>query len=297
MTQPVFMFCVGATKAGTSWLYDYLHGHPDCKLQAVKESHFFDTIEKPHMKPQIDTWKNNRDTFKLRLAQATLAGDSAKIDRLSRQIEALNSLIKAVRKRDEGLDQYLAYVRSDSDNAKLVGDLTPSYALLGEARLDSMSKLDEDVRFVFLMRDPIDRLWSHVRMTAKRSTDSAAEFEAKARAVLKRTANGGETHITTRGDYPAIVQKLQRVIPKDRLHFEFFEELLTDAGVRKLCDFLGISYVPAETDRKVHEGKSLNMDDEMLGWAADVTAPHYAFVKETFGALPQRWQTNMARVN
>ena len=39
--QPTLLFCVGATKAGTSWLFDYLKHHPECHLRSVKELQYF----------------------------------------------------------------------------------------------------------------------------------------------------------------------------------------------------------------------------------------------------------------
>ena len=43
--EPTFLICTGATKAGTSWLYRYLLGHPDCHLRAIKELHFLNSAE------------------------------------------------------------------------------------------------------------------------------------------------------------------------------------------------------------------------------------------------------------
>ena len=44
MTVPM-LYCVGATKAGTSWLYRALHDHPGCAVRAVKEMHYWDTFD------------------------------------------------------------------------------------------------------------------------------------------------------------------------------------------------------------------------------------------------------------
>ena len=46
MAEPVVMYGIGATKAGTSWLYRYLAAHPDGYLRSIKELHFFDSHEK-----------------------------------------------------------------------------------------------------------------------------------------------------------------------------------------------------------------------------------------------------------
>ena len=40
---PDFMICVGATKAGTTWLHDQLSAHPECYLRTIKEYHYFST--------------------------------------------------------------------------------------------------------------------------------------------------------------------------------------------------------------------------------------------------------------
>ena len=41
--HPSFV-CIGAQKAGTTWLYDNLRPHPEVWLPQVKEIHFFDTV-------------------------------------------------------------------------------------------------------------------------------------------------------------------------------------------------------------------------------------------------------------
>jgi hypothetical protein len=39
------VYCIGATKAGTGWVYQYLRAHPECHMRTLKELHFFDTLE------------------------------------------------------------------------------------------------------------------------------------------------------------------------------------------------------------------------------------------------------------
>ena len=41
MADPTLLICVGATKAGTSWMYRYLHDHEACYVRSVKECHYF----------------------------------------------------------------------------------------------------------------------------------------------------------------------------------------------------------------------------------------------------------------
>lgn len=55
--SPTLLFCVGATKAGTSWLYSYFAGHPAFYLRSVKELHYFYAHETEASWPL--TWLKN----------------------------------------------------------------------------------------------------------------------------------------------------------------------------------------------------------------------------------------------
>src|SRR4029453_18936667 len=56
--RPDFL-CVGAQKAGTSWLYHQLVSHPDFWMPPVKELHYFD--EMTHSRhPDPENWRKAR---------------------------------------------------------------------------------------------------------------------------------------------------------------------------------------------------------------------------------------------
>ena len=299
MAMPTLMFCVGATKAGTSWLYDYLHGHEAVALPVVKEAHFFDTLDFDDADYQLGAWRARVADLEAQRAVAQKNMNLWKVENTQAQIDDLLHLIDAVSKGEEGLLSYLDFLfKRASEGTKVVGDITPSYALLSEERLAMMARLTDDVKVVYLMRDPVERLWSHVRMQAKRNCPPHRTVEAKSRGILKRvTHNGHEQHIVARGDYASAVAKLKKSVPAERLHIEFSERLYTEEGLRKLCTFLDITYQPADTSKRVHEGVKIKLDDDMRDWAANFLAPQYDFVEENIGALPKTWAANRARVS
>ena len=55
MSDPALLYCVGATKAGTSWFYRTLHAHPECHLRAVKEAHYWDSFDPVELDLQLGT--------------------------------------------------------------------------------------------------------------------------------------------------------------------------------------------------------------------------------------------------
>lgn len=287
------MFCVGATKAGTSWLYDYLHGHDECGLGAVKELHYFDSLDLG----SADFVLRGLEGQATRLTAKSMVATGDAREALLARLADVRMLADLIAEGEDNPDGYVAYLTRHVDGKKLVADLTPAYALLSEERLAQMTELAEDVRVVFIMRDPLDRLWSHVRMNAKRQLKAGQDIAQKSRNLLNRAVKQNkEEGIVARGDYPAIVEKLKRAVPEDRLYITFFEELITPEGVQELCDFLGITYQPAMTEKRVHEGVSVTMNDGQKRAAQDFLAPHYAYVEKTFGPLPERWQANWRKV-
>jgi len=295
--DPTILFCIGATKAGTSSLYRYLHGHPECHMRSIKEIHFFDTVDFDNYDRQFDAYARLRANLTRRQAIAAENGNKWKFANLARQIADVDEVVTLLKQGAAGETAYLRYLLAGVDGHKLVGDITPAYALLSEDRLARMATMAPDVRFVFLMRDPVDRLWSHVRMQAIRQRQPGQDVALKARRILNRTVKKGmETHIPLRGDYRAILGKLARAVPQDRVFIGFTEDVLDEDGLAPLCDFLGISYLPNDGAPREHEGMDLALDAAQRRDAAEFLAPQYAFAAQTFGTLPRRWQSNMAKV-
>lgn len=295
--DPAIMICVGATKAGTSSLYRYLHDHPDCHMRSVKEIHYFDTVENEDYAFQFDVFARLRAALVRRQDVARQNGNRWKVANLERQIKDVDEIVRILELGEDGVSDYLFYLLDGIGDKKLAGDITPGYGLLSEDRLRDMAHMAPDVRFVFLMRDPVERLWSHVRMQAKRQRRPGEEVAVKAKRIMNRVVNRDlEKHIAPRGDYAGIIEKLKRAVPEDKLLVGFTEDLLTGEGLGTLCRFLGIAERPVEKDPHAHEGVKLELSDKQRHEAARFLAPQYAYVEKTFGKLPAGWQANMARI-
>lgn len=49
--------CIGAAKAGTTWLHRVLNNHPQVELPDFKEVHYFDQVQ-IGQKHRLNTYKN-----------------------------------------------------------------------------------------------------------------------------------------------------------------------------------------------------------------------------------------------
>jgi hypothetical protein len=298
MSAPRHLYGVGATKAGTSWLYRALHDHPGCALKAVKEMHYWDTFDAGVRDRQVAAFGQRLAEIRARMVQAEgVDWQLANLRRRARDTEALIAMVQADRTGDAA---YLAFM-ADGANGRLVADITPGYGLLSEARLRAMVAAAPGARWVYLIRDPLDRLWSHVRMQAGRQAASGpqgADFEARANAILGRIVNRGEeTHILMRGDYAAAVARLARVVPADRLKVEFCERLFTAQGWAQMCGFLGLPVTQVATGTKEHAGTPARMRPALRDGALAMLIEHYDWAAREMGPLPDAWQRNRAEAS
>jgi len=267
MSGQSLIFCVGATKAGTSWLHEYLRGHPGCYLRAQKELHYFDSLyaggQRQRLAGKLDGLKAGAKT--------------AHIDLVITDLEEWLALFDGTQ-NDAGYLDYLGYGRAD---ASIVGDFTPAYGLLDEGALAHMAGLCADVKFIYLMREPVERLWSNIKMSAKPDI------------AMGHFLQGEGTAVSSRSDYKATLEKLRKVVPGGRLHVEYFERLFTRKAMARMCEFLGIPARDADFSTKVHAGRRIRLDPMIRALLQERLQPQYDYVEAAMGGIPQEWTAKM----
>ncbi len=296
MADPTLLYCVGATKAGTSWLYRALYEHPECWLRAVKETHYFDTMAGADADRQVAQFTKRIAAFTELLDRARANGSAARIVSLEDQIATLRSLIGLLSADRTGDTAYLAWMQQGRTAEPLIADITPSYALLADAEFARMLALTPRTRVIYLVRDPVARLWSQVRMQVKRRDGDADGFQMRCNNMLARVLKGEtDPGIVARGDYAGVIPKLRRVIPKDRLLVEYAERMFTPAGWTAMCGFIGITATEVISDRAVLKGDDAVIDPDLAVQTAAFLRDQYDFMARDMGPLPSAWQTNLAR--
>ncbi|MEL6688959.1 MAG: sulfotransferase [Pseudomonadota bacterium] len=285
-----FLYCVGATKAGTSWLYRTLADRPDVALSAVKETHFWDTLASDDRADQIAAFERQLQGFETARTEADARGQGWKVSNMTRRIADMTRLLNML--REGSIEAYIDYISAKADaETRLVGDICPAYALVPVETLSAMVSAAPDARFLYLVRDPVARLWSAVRMQADRQLQPGQTVAQKAHNILQRVLNcDAETHLTARGDYAGTVRRLRDAVPEGQLKVMYMEELVTDAGYANLCQWLNLPEAPAPVSEKVHEGQNIKIRADLADQAARMLAPQYAFAAAEIGPLPAAWQ-------
>ncbi len=291
MQDPAILICVGATKAGTSWLHRELAAHPDCHFRTIKELHYFNAIGSDHLERRIKSHLAEATRLGLELASAP----AAKQHQLRRRIADLHDWIAVLSQRSLNTDAYCAYLMSGLAGQKIVGDFTPAYATLPVGTLIAMANIAPDVRFLYLLRDPVARMWSHLRMQARQGLTAPDAFAA---TVAQRFDAAVDTnpYMGGRGDYAGAIEKLRHAIAPDRLLVQFSEDMLTPAGMARVWSFLGLTGSKPNFERKVHAGLALAMTPDQQARARVALRPQYDYVADAYPDLPDVWRANMKEV-
>lgn len=279
---------IGAQKAGTSWLFDCLSQSDECHSLPTKELHYFDALydkgEAGHMTDRLAQLRRT-------VAEMTETVDPANRARLRRARLLVDRLsIHATTPGDHR--PYVEHLLTGYDGQRIICDFTPSYSVLDS---DAFAQMDSigPARFIFILRDPVERLWSQIRMSnsakAKKLSDAAylENCIAHARELLERRNPAR----IPRADYARTMAALEAVVPPKRIHYAFYEDLFTQDSVNRICAFLGIAPVTVQADKRVNLGRSTSLPPDLAEALTTALAPQYAAVAARFGdAVPASWR-------
>lgn len=278
------MYCIGAQRSGTSWLYRYLSEHPGCALRSIKEIHYFDCQRGPDLaRPHADRARR-LDALNAEIGAASaLHRPEFKVRRRD-DIADLLSVMRDTRSDDAA---YLDYLTLNRTETRLVGDITPAYALLDADGFRRMVAIAPDTRFVFILRNPVDRAWSQARRMASRS---GAADPAAALALFDAFLDGGQDDIADRSDYARTLRALDAALDPRQLHVLFYEEIFQPATLTALTDFLGIAPRPAQPETVVLAGEPQLLPESRRNAAIAHLKPQVEFVQSRGSRrLPSAW--------
>lgn len=129
----------------------------------------------------------------------------------------------------EGIDWYTAHFAAAGED-QVVGEATPGY-LGNEEAVDRMAATIPDARLIAILRDPVERLYSHYWMDRTRRK-TVETFEKYIESSVQ----------VDRSRYVASLGYLCRFYPRDRLLVLFYDDLKQrpEAFYQDACRFIGV---------------------------------------------------------
>ncbi|MFM2091611.1 MAG: hypothetical protein RLZZ127_2100 [Planctomycetota bacterium] len=168
--KPDFV-CIGAQKAGTTWLHDRLGALPGISLPKTKELHFLDL-----------RWN----------------------------------------------DGFSAYEKALATSGGMTGDITPAYAIVGDDRIAAFAARYPGVRTFMILRDPVSRAWSAMKMHALNQQKEGLLPRQSLSEVPESwyLAQCSRPGMVMRGDYASSIRRWRTHYPQ--LGIFFYEDLCRD---------------------------------------------------------------------
>lgn len=218
---------VGAQKAGTTALFDYLCEDPNIFLPPEKEVHFFD--------------------------------DEA---------------------RDWASGDYSDYHRRfELQSGRICGEVTPIYMYWPQA-MERIRDYNPDIRVICLLRDPVERAWSHWRMETARGAEDESFSSAirRGRQRLFETDPWGSHRVHSyveRGFYAEQLARIFGLFPRSQVLVLENDALETHPQETLGCfnAFVGASAPRPRQKRRVHVGRAVGeMPEEDRAYLSGVYA-------------------------
>jgi hypothetical protein len=265
--RPDFL-CVGAQKAGTTWLYANLSSHPGILMPPVKEVAYFSTLYVPG-------WaKADTDHRAFQVAQARRhwdaadrpAGKGPRPEVRARVLAALDAL-----SREPMDDAAYATLFEGCGVDQVCGEISPQYCVLPREGIRHALAFNPNLKVVALLRHPVARAMSHLAMLCGKQPTA----ERMKEIALSNWWNG----VSWYSDYATWLLRWKGMLPPGQLHIDYNGLIRDDPmGVlRRICDFLGLPFAEerfAKARERVFEGsRPLGDTTEVRAIVTDKLAP------------------------
>lgn len=200
---------------------------------------------------------------------------------------------------DRGVDWYRKQFPG-SESVQAVGEATPNY-MFSTTAVDRIRETLPDVKLIVLLRNPIDRAYSHYwhdRARGKTEGDFATN--------IKRELDGTDQRINyiARGKYRAQIEHILERFPATALHVEVFEDMVDrpEDLYSSVCRFIGVddSFRPEGLGAPVNnfiEFRSLAIrraSQKLPGRLRDMIGRANTKGKESYPPMPTRLRNLLA---
>ena len=224
--------CIGAMKAGTTWLHGNLAEHRGFWLPPLKELRYFNSIHIPGPHQEGDP-AGRATQIEARLARLRAPGRV--LGPRQRQVVACLEAMAEGPQSDAWYTRIFGF-RGPGD---VTGDICPQYALLPEAGIRHALALNPRLKAVALLRDPASRALAHMAMHCGPGATAAA-------VLARMQTPRWDALYYGYSDYAAWLGRWRATLPPDSLHVEVMPAIKREpqAVLRRISAFLGVPAGP-----------------------------------------------------
>jgi len=234
MTNKPDFLIIGAAKAGTSSLVHYLSQHQDIYFSPIKEPNFFSTDIKPEA--FNEKYYNN---------------SVIDLDRYFKD-QPLEELFLAFLRDQERYHQL--FENAEANQVK--GEASTSYLYSQEAPHNIARQLP-NVKLIAVLRNPVERAYSHYLMALKFGFTSKSFMEALKEDQAKTRKGWGISELFLElGFYYEQLKRYYELFPSHQIKIILNEELKhnPESTMKDLTGFLRVAPYDFDLNRQINQG-------------------------------------------
>jgi hypothetical protein len=263
--------CIGAPRSGTTWLHRMLSKHPQLWMTPIKELHYFDDPSRSrYFKDLKKRWKNSRLMTKWDL----------------RYFSGIPS------------DKWYASLFADAQRQGMIaGEITPDYAILGKEVFLRIRALNPHTKLIFMMRDPIERSWSH--FNNERRKGKVQLLGDPVVDAIHFCSLPDNLHFSS---YIETIDVIESCFPRNQIFYGFFDDLESrnEWFAKNVLEFLGVdssdlvSYIPSGAVNAVVAGGEI--PEEFKIAMAPKLLPSLERLANRFESYPIIWRERVQQL-
>lgn len=283
MIDNLFM-CVGAMRSSTTWLHTQLKDHPDIYFTPVKEIHYFSHARKIYdFESKINRLKWLSTIFLEQEDQGHhyFAENSRRFDWFGRYVRP-----------DEVSDDWYQSLFTDRQSEKYCADFSNLNSLLDEEGWNLVRKNCRKLKVIYVLRDPLERAWSHYKHEMKWNGLSAEVREGNF-DLFRETV--GKDWFWEQARYDLAINRLRSFLTDDEFRVFYFEDLHGNPkkSLRELCEFLEIEPCEdssSDADERVNASTSMEIPTSFAVHLHDRLKPVYDEL-QSMGFTHPEWRS------
>jgi len=268
--------CIGAQKAGTTWLDKNLRRHPKLWLPPMKELQYFSHQHIPSARKWTTRQRQERGTQLLRRYITKTNASEWDYRYIARVADIVAGPVS---------DDWYGRIFSLAAPNQTCGEVTPDYCTLPDEGIRHVLRLSPEAKIIMSLRDPIERCWSHIRMTSRARDVSELD------KIVQFARNADQLQ---RADYPQIIANWRKYVPAERLLVIFMDDIVAEpnAVLDEVCGFLGVKYRDKPFEKAadpVHVGTPQEIPPPVLESLKTSLKPVYDGLIALYPEIGARW--------
>ncbi len=277
---------IGTARSGSTWLHENLKTHPDIWLPPIKELQYFDE----------SYYLENLISLRERIANKNIFNSGWR----SNMKKCLRNHLCGKRILNMPWEiRYFLCSRSDdwyrslfeNRDERFLGEIGATHCSLPDEGIMHIKKIYPDPKIIFIIRNPIERAWSHACMYFMKVHNISNVDEIPLEKLLFHVQSQVSK---VRSDYVRMLENWSQHFSREQIFVGFFDEIQKDPEglLKRIYQFLGVptnqGCVPEIMNKRYHVGLS-HMPDNAEMILSHLYLPLIREQANTFGGYTSGW--------